>query len=240
MKNLFKTLVIAGLTILCFQSQAQIKFGIKAGFNFSDIAVKYATLDLEPATKLKFGFHIGGSVDISLVKVLSLQTGILFTTKGYRRNLKKDLLPNIYVNGYDKLSMNYLEIPLHLVIKIKKFQIYAGPYAAVAIGGKRKFDYTYNTPAGFAISVGDTYIYKPKLGKVDPDDIADDERAFKALDLGADIGIGYKLGPILINAGFSIGLGNLTPKFDGDPVDPKDWKKTNRIFSISASFFFGK
>ncbi len=230
MKYFIKAFVIIGLITFSLQSQAQVKFGVKAGINLCDIAVKYADRDREPDTKLKFGFHVGGTVDIGLMDMLSLQTGLLFSVKGTKTDLDNNLQPNTSVTGFDRYTYYYLQIPIHAALKIKNFQIYAGPYIAMGIGGKNKYDFTITYQGYEDINEGTTK-YRAKLGKVDPDDIAGDEGAFKATDLGLDLGIGYQFGPILINTGFSFGLGNITPKWRGSTIDPKDWKQSNRVFT---------
>jgi hypothetical protein len=61
-----------------------------------------------------------------------------------------------------------------------------------------------------------------------------------ALNFGLGFGLGFKTGPILINAGYELGLTNLTPKWGGDGEDDRDdYKITNGVINVSVSYFFG-
>jgi hypothetical protein len=81
----------------------------------------------------------------------------------------------------------------------------------------------------------------------DLDDYLEDDNMYvKRLDYGVNLGVGYQLGPILLNAGASLGLANITPDMSIDDdlydvdFDPDDYKVTTRTITLSATFFFGK
>ncbi len=172
--------------------------------------------------------------------IVSLQTGLLFTRKGYT---EKPIGINpqgiISVEGQSKDSYNYIELPVSAAFKLKKFQIYAGPYIAIGISGKSKNEYTIITSTNVSESSG-TVNYKSKFGEIKIDNNNNEpEYYFRALDYGINLGIGYQLGPILINTGFSLGLGNMTPKYEGSDVH-KDIKERNRVANLSVTYFFGK
>ncbi len=170
---------------------------------------------------MKPGFHLGAAVDIGFGDLIGLQTGLMFSQKGSK--VEED-------DWKTSQSFSYLEIPAHLAIKIKSFQIYAGPYLSIGIAGKGKWE--------DATESGD-YKLKPS-GKVKLADFQDDDTPYNRLDLGLNFGVGYKIGPVLINAGYSLGLGNLTPNYDEEGYNRDDAKISNRVIVISASFFFGK
>lgn len=239
MKCLTKFLVIIGLVTFSLQTQAQVKFGLKAGMNVNNISQNFKESDWEFETKMRLAYHFGATIDYGLSDALSLQSGLLFTSKGFSYDLEEDLDDGETVDGYYRAIFNYLEIPINFAYKINDFQIYAGPYLAIGIGGKNKWDLTYKYD-GDEYSESDEYNFKPVFGEVGEGDLDDDEDAYSALDYGLNLGVGYQTGPILINAGYSLGLGNLTPAYEGDDDDRGDYKISNRVISLSVSYFFGE
>jgi hypothetical protein len=149
-----KTLLILGLiagSISFSFAQSTIKFGVKGGVNFSTLTVSGGGLSLNSSNTT--GFHVGGLVDIGLGETLSLQPGVLYSTKG---------------GGGSTLS--YLEVPVNLVYSTGsgdgKFFFGAGPYFAygVSASGGSKFgsgandignpDFGANVLAGYRFGSG--------------------------------------------------------------------------------------
>ena len=232
MKYLLRTLVISALIAFSMQTQAQVKFGVKAGLNINNISQNFKESDWEFDTKMRLAYNIGATVDFGLSDAFSLQSGLMLTSKGFSYDLEEEWGEG--TEGYNRVIFNYLEVPINFAYKINDFQIYAGPYLAIGIGGKNKWDVTYDGD-----SDADEYKFKPVLGEVGEGDLDDDEVAYRALDYGLNLGVGYQVGSILINAGYSLGLGNLTPAYEGDDDDRKDYKISNRVISLSVSYFFG-
>lgn len=239
MKYLLKTFAISALIALSFQTQAQIKFGVKAGLNVNNISQNFKDSDGEFGTKMRLAYNIGAITDFGLSDFVSLQTGLSLTSKGYSYDFKEDLEEDENIDGYDRVILNYLEIPIHIAYKVNNFQIYAGPYLAFGIGGKNKWDYKY-TYDGDSESDKDEYKLNPIFGKVKEGDLGDDDGAYSAFDYGLDFGFGYQAGSILINAGYSLGLGNINPGYEGGDYDPKDFKISNRVITLSVNYFFGE
>ncbi len=238
MKNSNRFLLLIVLAALCFPVRAQVNFGIKAGANLSNIHQVYKYRSDEFGTKMKVGFHIGLISDMPINEMLSFQPGILFTSKGWNFDMNEfnDLFE---VDGYSRVSLSYLEIPLNLAYKSNALQIYAGPYLAIGIGGKNKMDYSINFPVK-PINFKDEWKLKPKFGEVKEADLEKGGAWFTGLDYGFNFGLGYNFGPILIQGGYSLGLGNMRPKYEDDSAtDRSDNKDSNRVITLSVSYFFG-
>lgn len=261
MKRLIFPLIVVGL-IFSVQTFAQVKFGIKAGGNVCnmkiDIDSEYGD---EPETKVKMGFHIGLITDISLIEnTLSLQPALLYSNKGYSVDFEK-MLDDAFddegmdmddYEGFARMNYNYIELPIYLVYKNSGFQVSAGPYVAIGIGGRFKHDFSYEVDGmdfeSDDLFDEDTYKLESVFGKVDDDryeDYLDDDDVFdlyRAFDFGLNFGIGYQVKSVLFNVGYSFGLGNLTPKYDADDYDmDEDYTKgviqKNRVFTFSVSYF---
>ena len=243
MKKTTRTLLIIGLLFINLQTQAQFKFGIKGGMNVSNIKQNMADSEDQYNTKGLIGYHIGLTADYDLLDAVSVQIGLLFSSKGYKDDLEDGLANDITAEGYDKFITNYVEIPIHLTYKINEnFQLYGGPYVSFGVGGVNKWDYDYTYNGNSAGRDGENNI-KHKYSKlVESDYDGDDSNTeyYSGFDAGLDFGIGYKTGPILINVGYSVGLVNIIPGRDfDDNYEPLDYKTTNRVFSVSLSYILG-
>lgn len=243
--NTFFLLII--LAALTFSVRAQVTLGVKVGVNLSNIQQDYKDSDMEDVTKIRPGFHLGLTADVPFSDNFSFQPGLLFTTKGcnydiddtYEDETPRGVAELVTIEGDASTALNYIEIPLHFAYKANDFQIFAGPYLAMGIGGKYKYDYTMSSIFG-SMDFKDEMKLKPAFGEVKEDDLGEDEDAFTALDYGLNFGVGYMVGPVLVQAGYSLGLGNINPKYEGwSDADRSDYKDSNRVISLSVSYFFG-
>lgn len=252
-KILISAFVTLGLFAISLQGYSQVNFGIKAGMNINNISQDFKEDYYEFGTKWKAGFHVGPMVDISFVPMVGLQTGLIFTRKGFEIDLDKFVddfkeelgefayLLDIDIDGRATASYNYLEVPIHATVNILNFQFFAGPYIGIGVGGKSVIDATLKASLlgeEFTETIDEEYDLIPVFGDYDPDDLDDDEEAFNAFDFGLNFGVGYHIGPILLNAGYSLGLGNMTPGETDNDFDPADRKMSNRVITVSASFYF--
>lgn len=239
MKHFIQAFAVLLVACGALSLQAQdIKIGGKVGLNLADVGQNYAEEDFESATNMKPSFHVGIVADIGLTDELTVQPGILFSQKGASFDLEENFEGAENVDGYDRLTLNYIEIPINVTYNINDFQIFAGPYVGIGIGGMNKFDYSYEDPLFGSISEEGEISYKPFFGEVKEGDLEEDENAFSALDFGVNLGLGYNVGPVLINAGYSLGLANLTPSYDFEGFDRADLKQTNRVITLSLTYFF--
>jgi hypothetical protein len=144
------------------------------------------------------------------------------------------------VDGFARIIINYLEIPINVGYKIGNFHVIAGPYLAFGLSGKVKVDYTetYNGDV-FVEKFEDDIKFKGKLNETDWNS---DNAYAKGLDYGLSFGLGYSAGPMMINAGYGLGLANLTSEIDVVGVDFKasDEKRSNSVMNLSVSYFFGQ
>jgi hypothetical protein len=234
MKNFLKTfLILLILTIGTQKSFSQMKFGLRAGLNVATVAQDFKESDFEETTKMRILYSFGAVMDLSLIPdVVSLQPGLLLSAKGYSVDVKKDYDGT----GYDRYIINYLEIPVNIAFKMKAFQIYAGPYVAIGIAGKDKYDIDYGD--GSNDKGDDKFKFVGKEASLE--DMMGEEIPVKRLDYGLNFGLGYMVGPILINAGYSLGLSNMTPDIADIDFEPKDYKVSNRVITASVTFFLGK
>lgn len=247
-KQFFKVLIIFLLT---YQMNGQIKFGVQFGLNATNISQSYSSdyRDFDFPTKSKFGFNLGVVAEYALNDQMGIQSGIMFTQKGYQVDWDAFLEredSDGKVTGYWKTNYNYLEFPVHLYYNIDNLSIFAGPYMAYGLSGTSSIDATYKED-DYKDTLRQTDDLNAVMGAVKREDFMnlDDEvpvvKVFNALDYGLDIGAGYKYEQFLVRAQYSIGLSNLTPGIsDYEEFDPNDIKKTNKGFNFSLIYFFNE
>ncbi len=240
MKCLLRTIGLMAVMAICVPSMAQFKLGAKAGLNISN--VNHDEPILEP--KWRTFIHLGAIAEYELAESFALQSGLSYTRKGFMIDMGEyyhALNIPIDIDGYIKTHYNYLEIPIHAVYKINALQIFAGPYFAFGIGGKVKTKYTITGGyiPGYVEQISDEAKLRPVFGKYDPNKYGDDEGVYNALDIGLNVGVGYELGPVLINAGYSWGWSNIVAKPKQEQPNPDDFENLkNSVFTASVSYFF--
>jgi hypothetical protein len=225
------------LVFLCLfsaQSFAQAKFGVKVGVNSTRIGVNYNDSDDEKAykdaLKSKLGLTLGLAAEFGFSDALSLQSGLMLANKGYKLEMEED-----GESIKAKTSVNYLEIPLNLAYNMGGFQVHAGPYLGFGLFGKSKTEYNFG---GESESDEEKFKFKNSVKESDFDDLKEDEDFMRRLDYGLNLGVGYRVGPALINATYAWGLANTIPKYEGE--DDDDEKLTNKGVSLGVTFFFNK
>lgn len=211
MKKVLLTLAVVAMFVV--SASAQLTFGARAGLNLANVSG-----DVEDNSML-IGFQVGAIADYALSDAFSVQTGLLLSQKGAKYEMGDETA---------KATANYLEIPIHGVYALdmggNTLQLFAGPYIGVGLFGKITsdaegwedvdFDFMQDIPADYD---GEGY-------------------PMSMLDYGVNIGAGYKMNNIQIQAQYGLGLGNTIPKFDGE--SPED-KVTNTNIQLSLTYFFG-
>jgi hypothetical protein len=161
-----------------------------------------------------------------------------------------------YITTYKaviKPKLNYLELPLNLVYGVsghEGFQLFAGPYVALGVGGGGTFklDVSTNDPILTGIGLQGSFPGSLKLNYASQ--MSDNPGGttsslgtpvvpitVRQLDAGLNGGIGYRMGPFQAQLSYGLGLANIVPK-DSDGNDTGG-KAYNRGFQLAANYFFG-
>lgn len=230
------------MLFLASPALAQISFAIKGGVNLSQLhhdevlPLGARTAEAQP----KPGYHIGANIIYDINQRYSLRSGIFFITKGTSYNLEKlnreSYAPDdVQFDGYSRRRLDYIEVPIQLSYKfLERFQLYAGPYAALLVGGRSKDKYSLDTRQ-LKETVDRNDKITPVLREVSGIPELLEIHPYWAFDYGANLGLGYTLHPFLFSMEYSYGLGNLG-------VDVKGWedrehrKRQNRVLYFSVSY----
>jgi len=136
-----------------------VKFGIRAGMNLSNISKSGDYNDL--TTGSKTGFNAGVFAEIPLVTVLSIQPEVQFSQKGFKSN------GTFLTNPYEyKQTINFIEVPLLVKIKpTRNFGILVGPQFSFLSSTKTQFT-TANTEYENIVKEDNDNLRKNILGGV--------------------------------------------------------------------------
>ncbi|MDY0099156.1 MAG: porin family protein [Bacteroidales bacterium] len=183
-----KFLVVFALLAFATESFAQT-YGVKAGLNFSNMLMKDDDHTYSDDYEMKPGFHLGPVAEIPINDLLSFETGLIFSAKGFKYS----------EDSYDmKLNLFYLDIPLTAKARYDAGfgNIYGliGPYLGIGLTGKS--------------------VYEDEDEPVDWGSDSDDDD-LKRLDFGLTVGAGVEINSIVVGLSYGLGLANISPDTDG-------------------------
>lgn len=134
MKKIF-ILAIGLFVATAASAQDRIKFGIKAGLNYSDIVKGDGNNNFD--TEAKAGFNAGVTVEIPLIAGLQFTPEVLYAQKGYK---------NTYSYGTFKQTTNFIDVPILFAFRLgSSFNIVAGPQVSFLMSTKNKFENGFGT-----------------------------------------------------------------------------------------------
>jgi hypothetical protein len=221
MKNLSRIFAICIAMAFCANGFSQ-SFGIKAGLNLSNVLIEDADDTYSDDFNMKPGFHVGPTVEFPLSDLVSFETGLLLSTKGYKYEESADMM-GASVNYEQSLNLLYLDIPLTAKAKFDMggVALYgaAGPYVGIGLTGKSKFEMS----GGGESESEDTDV---EWGS---DENEDD---LKRLDFGLTVGAGVEVNSFLIGVNYGLGLANISPATEND------FKINNRVLALSLGYKF--
>jgi hypothetical protein len=182
------------------------KFGVKGGVNFSNLY----TEDVDDNNMLT-GFNVGFFAKLPIANNIALQPEISYTGKGAEL-----VYNNAFVSGTAQFKLDYIEVPLLLVVNVtKNFNIHAGPYAAYMVSAKT----TNKSDSG-------SYNFEDNI---DTDD-------FNKFDAGLAGGVGIDLEPVSFGVRYNYGLTKIGKEDSSTSFSSPDAK--NSVLSFYAAFAF--
>lgn len=207
MKKMFLVAAVAVLGMS--QTDAQVKFGIKAGPQLTNLV---GNDDFDGESKI--GFNVGGYANIRISEQFAFQPEVLYSMQGSKMEYTEDLGIATY-EVEDKMKLSYINIPLMV-----KWYAYDG------------LNFEFGPQVGFNVSAKAESERRLVNGESDPTfetSLEGDIDDIETVDFGLNIGAGYEL-PNGLNFGLRYGLG-LT-----EIVKDSDLK--NSVFSLGVGYSF--
>jgi len=189
--------------------------GVRAGLNLSNMLMKDDEDTYSDDFKMVPGFHVGATAEFPISDLLSFETGLILSTKGFK----------VEESGAEiKANLFYLDIPLtikatHDLGGAKIFGA-LGPYLGMGLSGKYKYEYT----SGGTTESDDESV---EWGSDEEDD------DLKRFDFGLVVGAGVEINVIQIGVFYNLGIANIS-SYNDDGT-----KAANRVLGISLGYRFG-
>lgn len=205
-KVFFTTLTL----IMCgFVNAQDVKFGVKGGLNISNFSGDTDGMDL----KSRFGFNLGGFVEIKFSEKFALQPEVLYSTQGAKFKNVGAFVDEAFYTGDINFNLAYVNIPVMFkYYAAEKFSVEAGPQIGILTSAKTKTKLD-----GFSRTVEQ-----------------DAKDFFESIDFGLNLGAGYDFTENLsVGARYNIGLSNILKTEAGD-----NSKLHNGVFSLSVGYKF--
>lgn len=202
------------------QTEQKIIIGPRVGLNVSTYSLGNITVTGED--KSKVGFNVGVAVEFPLVRSFYINTGLFYTTKGFK-------IENSGSDWSETQTWNagYLELPVYASYRLNfaeesQLQVNFGPYFACAVNGKITDKWEEDGDSG-----------KSEIDLIGTSTDNEEKGGMKRFDFGLGVGLGYTFHKIYLGINYQFGLVNI--------ADKKEWGNgsvKNRNFNISIGYNF--
>ena len=224
-------------------AQPTYKLGLRGGLNRAtttlDAASTGGSNSSWSATKSAIcAWQAGAVLEIAFPKI-TFQPALVFSQKGEQFNTHTSIIGFAGTSDQRTRSTNrcnWLELPVNVVYTVHGVQLFAGPYVALAVGGRSQSAWRYTSSAP---TVGPTE--SAYGGKIMHGDGTHNRR----LDAGVNFGAGYRCGPLQAQLSYGLGLRNLHQKPNiyiiGENPDYHDFDADaayNRVVQLTGTYFF--
>lgn len=207
MKKVF--FALAAVLMLSLTSQAQVKFGAKAGMNLSRFTENFENM--------KPGFHAGVYAQINIAPMFSIQPEVLYSMQGATEETNTILGQTITAKG--SVTSHNVIVPVMLQFTpIKSLTIEAGPQFGFNLGMS-----LYSEVTMFGI-IDDSFEEQVEFGEED----------YKMFDFGLAAGLKYNVtSNINVYARYVFGL---TPVFEYAEDYGDATKNQNLMIGLGFTF----
>ena len=237
---LLSFLLVSGLLSAASTTYAQVTVGIgpKVGYNLAIADYQVAYEDYSYKTGYHSGFEAGLQAAVGFGH-FSVQPAVLFSQKGYK--LTEQYSTPAYSFSDETLThTHHVTIPLNFAYTQhssgKGAQLFIGPYIGFLLGGNYSYSGTYVDARGAVgplkgegnIKAGDYYSTNP----------TDTNTYQRHVDVGLQAGVGYQLDNLLLQAGYSWGLRNVSSTNSTSVAADSERVLRNRAFQVSLAYLF--
>lgn len=179
------------------------KFGIKGGFNLSDLYTK----DVK-SSNFRMGYHGGVFAKLAVSSLFAIQPELLYSTKGACLEYE-----NASLSGQANFNLNYIDIPVLAVFNLSpRYSIHFGPYFSMITDATLE-----NEKEG-----EDYFNFENQLDKKD----------FSFADYGLAAGVGIDFRHVGIGVRYSHGLQNIGKEWTFNDLSFRFPDATNALFQV--------
>jgi hypothetical protein len=186
------TLLLTLLALATVSAQPTFRLGVRGGLNRAISTVEPASTSptsqfYYSASKSALTTWQAGAVLEVVFRRFALQPALIFSQKGEQFDAYTSTSGFAGVSSITTSSANrynWLELPVNVVYTLHGFQVFAGPYVALAVGGRQQ---------GTTLSTSPVAHYAPYEFNNKIRYGSDTEN--RRLDTGLNFGLGYRKGP---------------------------------------------
>ncbi|MDR0230220.1 MAG: PorT family protein [Flavobacteriaceae bacterium] len=219
-KIVLSVLAVGAFTFTTNAQTPDIKFGAKAGVNFSNLR-NYEDKDFGLSNSMKTGFHIGVLAEIFINEKFSIQPELMYSTQGAKLKLELEA-PGASLNVKTITKLDYINIPIMAKYYVMEgLSVQAGPQLGFLTSAKNEFDsFSFS---GFGLSISEEEI-KSEMN------LGDIKKDSNSVDFGLNFGAGYELPMgVFFDARYNLGL---------TKVNKADKGIQNSVFQLSVGYKF--
>lgn len=213
--RLFKVIVLCCVSLQAY-TQGNV---LRIGANFSGMKLKY-DIALSDDIQYKTGFFLGAFREFPVSEKISLETGLVLSTAGYKQEIPQGG-PLDFTDIKYRINLYYLNIPINARMGFdlgnRKIYGFLGPYCGVGIYGRSKDSHLFR---------GQPYSGKTDIRWGNNSDTDD----FRRFDFGISAGSEIELGSIRAGISYTFGLANIASK---NPIGKEAY---NRVITISLGY----
>jgi len=211
-----KLIIITGILVLLplFANAQFFSFGIKGGVNLASL-----NIDGSDENNLITGLNLGVLGRIMVTENIGFQPEIIYSAKGVHTVYSRSFLGFDIANGETKLRINYIDVPLYLVVfPIPNFDIHLGPYVSFLMNSNI-----------------DTQTEILDFINVDNEDDVD-RSDFNELDAGVSAGMAFSFEFLTLGLNYSLGLREVAR--EGESMENLLGEAKNNSFQIYLGLIF--
>lgn len=239
MPRFYLLLLTVLLSAASVAAQPTFRLGLRGGLNRTTSTVEPASTSpssqyyYSASKSAIYAWQAGAVLEVTFHQ-FSLQPALVFSQKEEQFDAATFINGVVGVSGTAMSTVNrcnWLELPVNVVYALHGFQMFAGPYVALGVGGRQ-----HGTISGFS-----------PFARFAPQDV-DEKMAYghdsnnRRLDAGVNFGIGYQWGPLQGQLSYGLGLRNLHQSNSYQVCDyGHDFNQDaayNRVAQLTATYFF--
>ncbi len=252
MKILKKVFLLSFLVAFTVSANAQLKLGVKAGFNASTIN-GIGDGDEDTDYTYKPGFHVGVAAQYMFAPQMGIETGLYYSQLGVKGEYEKSGSTYSY-KSEGTLNPSYLQLPLSFLYKFdlgNGLQIYpsAGLYFGYGIAGKMKYEDSWKEGNESGSDKSERNFFGKDKFKYDGESDPDEEKTelTNRFDMGLTFGVNLEISNMTIGLGYDLGLSKINKEKFEEPILDEDyniigtkklddWKNGN--IKVTVGYFF--
>ena len=239
------SLLLAGGLLLTGITQAQTSFSVgpQIGGTYATVRPASGSWPADPVSRR--GIEAGLTASLQRGH-FAFQPAVLYTQRGYNRHFVS--FDSGFPSSDTYVRFDYVNVPLRVAYTQhttgRGFQVSAGPYVGLLVGGKTTTDYQSGYPRGQQVT-GRVVAAETHTVDISSSSLSTPDTNLYArhLDLGAQVGVGYRLGGALLQLSYSLGLRNVSPTeyytVGGTKYEDTTPDYRNRSCQASLSYLFG-